>query len=471
MGTQPGNERRLVYTRYTRETSGLLQPLSVRRRRMTEKEQLAPYNLVKPGWEGIYTGEKSDTPEVPMEFFKDDKGNVFSKWSTWPFAECGAEWAEWGDESRHINRIQEALGPLSDEVRRIRIQIGGLVLCDSGVPVSIDELLRTIGSGVLAEEPFKVGCWPGGEGRSTQPCHHESMRIIESVLRGYLAGKPEEHFIREFPHAAGFVRRTYDWLGPSQDLTQLRKLMLERMLLPFEHFCSDMVDYDVIMRVADKCFGDDGAGAEIDKQICELADLPEIQRLRYGMYEKNVETIEDAEKRDLYTVCTRIACGVYELSDCHHNTFRVVENQIYGIAKGRMGGIPGRAAGAERKRLGQLLFGYALALDRWLLGQPMQFLLLDLGHVDLGFDPKNEILRVYAYLGEDRTAVKQWLVASLWCNLNHNPHGGLKPSAVPWSERHSEMLAKAKELGMSARDWMDSQLERTDNKTDARDGS
>ena len=431
---------------------------------MAEKEQLVPYDLVKPGWEGVYTGEKSDTPD----YSTDDKGNVIARWSTWPFVDYGLDLAQWGDESQHINRIQEALDTLSDEMRRIRIHIGGLVLCDSGVPVSVDELLRAIGSGVLPKEPFRVGCLPGGEGRTTQPRHSDSMRIIESVLRGYLAGKPGEHFIREFPHAAGFVSRTYDWLGPSQDLTQLQKLMLERMLLPFELFSrSSLKDYDLMMRVSDNCFGDDGTGAEIDNQICQLADLPEIQRLRYGMYEKNVETIEDAEKRDLYTVCTRIACGVYELSDCHHNTFRVIENQIHGIAKGRMGEIPDRSVGAERKRLGELLFGYTLALDRWLLGQPMQFLLLDLGHVNLGFDPKNEILRVYAYLGDDKTAEKQWLAASLWCNLYHNPHGGLKPHSDLWGPRHSQILARAKELRISARDWMDSQLERTD----ARDGS
>jgi hypothetical protein len=68
----------------------------------------------------------------------------------------------------------------------------------------------------------------------------------------------------------------------------------------------------------------------------------------------------------------------------------------------------------ERERLGRLLFGYVLGLDQWLKGTPMQFLLLDLGHVDLGFDPKNEILRVYAYLGEERTALKEWLAACLW---------------------------------------------------------
>jgi len=434
---------------------------------MPKKEQLVPYDLVKPGWEGAYTGKKSDTTDD----LTDDEGNVINRWSTWPFEGYGVKWAQWGDEAPHINHMQQALGTLSDEVRRIRIHIGGLVLCDSGVPVSIDELLSAIGSGVLPKEPFRAGCLPGGQGRTTRPHHSESLRIIESVLRGYLAGKPMKHFIQEFPHAAGFVKRTYDWLGPSQELTQLQKLLLERMLLPFEYFTrSSFDDYELVMRVSDICFGENGAGAEIDKRICEIADLPEIQRLRYGMYEKNLETIEDAEKRDLYTVCTRIACGVYELSDCHHNAFRVIESQIYGIAKGRMKGVPDRMAGAEAKRLGQLLFGYTLALDKWLLGQPMQFLLLDLGHVDLGFDPKNEILRVYAYLGEERSAVKQWLVASLWCNLYHNPMGGLKPYEDQWSDRHSQILERAGELSISARDWMDSELERRDNKPDADDG-
>jgi hypothetical protein len=426
---------------------------------MAEKDQLVPYKLLKPGWEGVYTGEKSDAPDDST----DNEGNVISRWSTWPFADYGAKWPD--DEIRQINRMQETLGALSDETRRIRIHLGGLVLCDSGVPVSIDELLYAIGSEALPAKPFRAGCLPGGEGETTQPSHSESMRIIESVLHGYLAGNPKEHFIREFPHAAGFVTRTYDWLGSSQDLTKVQKLLLERMLLPFEYFTrSSFADHELIMRISDDCFGDDGEGAELDKRICEIADLPEIQRLRYGMYEKNIKTIGDAEKRDLYTVCTRIACGVYELSDCHHNTFRVIENQIYGISKGKMGEIPTRPEGAECERLGRLLFGYALALDKWLLGRPMQFLLLDLGHADLGFNPKNEIVRVYAYLGEDRTDVKQWLAASLWCNLYHNPHGGLKPNAGSWSERHSEILAKAKELGMSARVWMDSQLERTNNK-------
>ena len=219
-----------------------------------------------------------------------------------------------------------------------------------------------------------------------------------------------------------------------------------------------MAPDDPWKRAYDRCFGDDGEGARLDGRISELAGLPEIPRLRYGMYEKNLETIADAKKRDLYTVCARIACGVYELSDCHHNTFRVIENQIYGIAKGKTRGIPGRRAGAERERLGQLLFGYALALDKWLLGTPMQFLLLDLGHVYPGFNPKNEVMRVYAHLGENACPVKRWLAACLWYNLYHNPHGGLKPLCGGWSGGQPEILARAEEVGVGAREWMDARL-------------
>ncbi len=106
----------------------------------------------------------------------------------------------------------------------------------------------------------------------------------------------------------------------------------------------------------------------------------------------------------------------------------------------------------ERERLGRLLFGYVLGLDKWLLGQPMQFLLLDLGHVDLGFDPKNEILRVYAYLGEESTPEKEWLAACLW----HNLAGGGNPRGLVI---HESLLEHAKEAGISVREWMDSVLE------------
>ncbi len=75
---------------------------------------------------------------------------------------------------------------------------------------------------------------------------------------------------------------------------------------------------------------------------------------------------------------------------------------------------------------------------------------MDLGHVDLGFDPKNEILRVYAYLGEEMTPVKKWLAACLWGNLTYNQHGSL--------QYHKELVQKADNEGISLREWIDSML-------------
>jgi hypothetical protein len=157
----------------------------------------------------------------------------------------------------------------------------------------------------------------------------------------------------------------------------------------------------------------------------------------------------------LYKVGGNIASGVYTLSDCHHNTFRCIESWIHGIGTGRSD-IPTRKAESERQRLGRLLFGYVLALDKWLLGVPMQWLLLDLGHVDLGFDPKNEILRVYAYLGENDSAVKRWLTACLWHGLYHAPIDQANPAGLV---RHQQLLEQAAALGISVREWMDSVVE------------
>jgi len=144
---------------------------------------------------------------------------------------------------------------------------------------------------------------------------------------------------------------------------------------------------------------------------------------------------------------------VHTLSDCHHSTFRYIESWIHGIGTGKLG-IPSRKVGTERERLGRSLFGYVLGLDKWLLGLPMQFVLLDLGHIDLGFEPQNEILRVYAYLGEERTPVKEWLAACLWHNLTYCPIAGNPGGLV----RHKNLLERAAKADISLRKWIESAL-------------
>jgi hypothetical protein len=424
--------------------------------------KLVPYGTVPPGFEAIYAEKQSPSPQDPT----DGQGKAIDKWSTWTWTFPGEE-SDWGSGIKHINAMQTALGALDDETRKIRAHIGSMVPCDSGFPVFVDEILAAIGTGTLPEKPFRDGCFMGGgfyETRCSQPRHTESMQTIRTILKGYMSGERKEEFTSRFPYASGFIMRTYQWLGAVSALSELQKLLLERMLLTLEAFsrrsCTGSVvptdesitetaSFEMYEQCVSECFSDGGRGAQLDAKISKVADLPEIPRLRYDLYDKNVQKISDARKRDLYKVCTQIAYVVYELSDCHHNTFRVIENQIHGIATGKPD-MPYRNRGAERSRMARTLFGYALGLDKWLLKVPMPFLLLDIGHLDLGFDPKNEILRVYALLGEERTPVKEWLVACLWYNLAHNRQGGLCG--------HPRFLEEVQEKQVSCRIWMDSQL-------------
>jgi len=261
------------------------------------------------------------------------------------------------------------------------------------------------------------------------------------------------------------MNRTYEWLGPVSELTEVQKLMMQRMLLTVDFFtkssdttgsgpCSQFSDVSTMQEaemLVKELFGQDGRGARLDAEISEKADLPQIHPRWTEEFQKNLEKLDDPQKRELYKTCAHIASGVHTLSDCHHNTFRYIEGWIHGIGTGKLG-IQTRKVGTEKERLGHLLFGYVLGLDKWLVGIPMQLLLLDLGHIDLGFDPKNEILRVYAYLGGERTPVKEWLAACLWHNLMYSLMDANNPAGLV---RHKNLLERAAKAGISPREWMD----------------
>ena len=437
-----------------------------------KKERLVPYDMVSPGFEAIYTGRKASSEGEKVEMITnviaDETGNEIRKWPvvSWTFP---GEEKDWDEEIKYINNMQSKLGELDDSTRQIRSHIASLVPCDSGFPVTADELLNAIGRGKLDEPSFRNGCWCSGmwwQQKTTQPSHIESMKTINNILKGYLAGEPREDFIREFPGAAGFINRTYAWLGPPTELTEVQKLMMERMFLIIEYFSktSDTVPYsqfdDVSKlqeaeRLVKELFEEGGQGANLDMEISKKAALPRIYPKWKPEYQENLESLEDSRKKELYKTCCAIASGVHTLSDCHHSTFRYIESWIHGIGTGKLG-IPSRKVGTERERLGRSLFGYVLGLDKWLLGLPMQFVLLDLGHIDLGFEPQNEILRVYAYLGEERTPVKEWLAACLWHNLMYSYMDANNPAGLV---RHKNLLERTKEMGVSVREWIESVLE------------
>lgn len=59
------------------------------------KEELAPYDMVSPGFEAVYTGEKSSSltekVDINATFTTDQTGNIIRKWSTWPWTWPGRE--------------------------------------------------------------------------------------------------------------------------------------------------------------------------------------------------------------------------------------------------------------------------------------------------------------------------------------------------------------------------------------------
>lgn len=429
-----------------------------------------PYAMLAPGFEGIYTGKKSrvgsEQTEVITTVMSDDAGNEIRQWPvvswTWP-----GEEGDWDEEIRALHTMQTSLGPLDEATRRIRAHIGSLVPCDSGFPVTVDELLQAIGSGRLDEPSFHNGCWCPGmwwPRKTSQPGQPECLETIRSVLRQYLAGDDAGTLRREFPHGGPFVDRVYKWLGPVERLQEYQWLMIERILLTIGAFIENSYleplfsDASVMQKqeqMMDDLFGEEGRGARLDREIAANADLPKIIPRWKPEYRETLDGIESPEKQALYEICCAIASGVHTLSDCHHNTFRYIEGWIHGAGTGQLR-IATRKSGTENERLGRLLFGYVLALDKWLMHIPMPFLLLDLGHVDLGFDPRNEILRVYAYFGEDRSPVKVWLAGWLWYTLMHSPIGGNPGGLV----RHRELLDQAGEAGLSVRDWMDGEKDK-----------
>jgi len=408
--------------------------------------ELVPYGQTRPGFETVYTGQTSlsetSNPDLDLAFAQDEDGNVHMTYSCWGFSHLTEE--SWNDTIRHINAMQEALGPLDESSRRIRMHIASLQCCDNGVPVTIDEALNAIGTGQLPEPAFHPGCWLSSGARTTQPGQAECMQAMEHVLRSYLDGETADALIAELPHAEGFVRRTFEWLGPVKELTDVQRLMLERLLLPFP-FLAKREDREMVHA---GCFEPGGRGAELDRQIARAAGLPPIVPNHQDAFRENLESLDDPQKRDLYEVCCAMAHGLHGLSDCHHGTFRWIESWIHGVGRGSLA-ISSRKSGAEGQRLGRLLFGYALGIDRWLQGVPMQWLLLDLGHVDLGFDPKSEILRVYAYLG-GKTPVKTWLAACLWYTLVLE-----RPASLyDWGLRHRDLLETTRAKGIDVRDWI-----------------
>jgi hypothetical protein len=117
-----------------------------------KKNKLVPYDAVSPGFEAIYTGKKSSSEgekeEIITTITSDNAGNEIRRWPVFTWTFPGQE-KDWDEEIKYINEMQSKLGILNDNIRQIRAHVASLVPCDSGFPVTVDELLNAIGKGKL----------------------------------------------------------------------------------------------------------------------------------------------------------------------------------------------------------------------------------------------------------------------------------------------------------------------------------
>ncbi|MHC4604855.1 MAG: hypothetical protein ACYS6W_16185, partial [Planctomycetota bacterium] len=283
-----------------------------------KKDTLVPYDQVSPGFEAVYTGETSSTPvqksEMTNTLYSDENGNLIRQSCTipWIFPNEEGQWKEdeWDDTIKHLCDMQIKLGSLTDSIRQIRCHITGLIPCDSGLPVTVDELLFAIARGKLERSSFKNGCLCSGmapQMKTSQPRQAESVKTIHAVLNAYLADEPRQNVVKAHPEAAGFINRLYEWLGAVSDLSKVQRKMLDRMLLTFDFFIRlNYTGTDPQMPPGggsalqaleamgkDVFYDENGRGPRLDAEISELAELPKIRPEWDSAYQETLDTLKD----------------------------------------------------------------------------------------------------------------------------------------------------------------------------------
>jgi hypothetical protein len=140
---------------------------------------LAPYQKTRPGFELLPT---AGCPGC--DFFFKEVGDGLVEVCLWNIWEQKEDPADSDEDKRKINKMQHALGALTDDDRYLRLQIACLQRCYWEFPSNVDLVLGGIASGEVdldavspASRPGRLRCGSSAIAAATQRPMREDTRL------------------------------------------------------------------------------------------------------------------------------------------------------------------------------------------------------------------------------------------------------------------------------------------------------
>jgi hypothetical protein len=342
---------------------------------------LAPYDASRPGYEFLNARACEGGPDVSC-FAREGDKLVVCLWNIW---ERAKDPAESDPEARALNRLQGTLGPLSDGVRYVRLQIACFERCFHTFPGNVDLILRGIAAG-RADATQPVSCEPPWAwfrrilSQTKVASHVDDLR--RDQLRRYLVacqwwlfgGHPDA-----LPAVSRHVAtRVYELLGPPA---------------PLKHLYVSMVVASLLFWTTPSLLG---------------------HAPRWESLKAHLGILEGAIRSELAGQPDAISPLIHKHNDggsCHHAFVRRLEHILAHIGAGRPVEFPDK--GSERRRVQDAVTNYVHALGCWLNG-------VDADRAIAAWPASDETVgRLFRCLGAP-TPLKRWLAGCLHKKLREN---------------------------------------------------
>jgi hypothetical protein len=357
---------------------------------------LAPYEKTRPGFEMLIAKTLKGGQDIDC-FPIDKKG--YQKVCLWNIWAQKKDPADTDEEKQKINKMQQALGTISDNDRYLRIQIACLARCYWTFPNNVDLIINGIVKG-WPDLSAAVGCEP--------PWNHNILPLLRQG-QGYDLTQYSTHHIDDLSREEQIFLYTEilnSWLVEG-DLSRLKKRLADKKKA----------------ELAGRIYGHLGKSSKLKSlyihRLCWSLSFSAFSsqarfRDRWKRWSEIAEIInnniraergKDAENDD--TIIERIEYND-ENGSCHHAFFRHIEHIIAHIGANKAVMLPG--TGRERKRIHSTIVNYVHTLVSWLAGRTIKDAVL------IWPDSKATLKYLYEKLGKP-TLRKRWLIACLWKKL------------------------------------------------------